>query len=82
MPLQCPKPTPPLSQELVANTTNDTAFSVNWNSTYGLIGLTYTPTQANVGKWSTFVAGQPLSMATVVSCCLDHELTSRTPYSL
>ena len=58
-----------MMQELVANTTNDTAFTVSQNSTYGLIGMSYTPTQANIGKWSTFVAGK-LHLLSVKSLCV------------
>ena len=42
----------------MANTTTDnSALSVNQNETYGVIGITYRPSQADIGQWTAFTAG-------------------------
>ena len=45
-------------QQLVAQSTVDSAINANSNTSYGLIGVTYKPVAANIGQWTTFKAGK------------------------
>ena len=55
---------------LAANTADDTAITVSQNDSYGLIGVTFKPTQANIGKRTTFTAGER------IVCCLKTHILS------